>query len=133
MKWTFDKIIEEAKKYPSRSKFAKGSSVAYRHALKNGMLDIMYPIDVLIIPRIDATTVPVIQRQTVAKLAPKKRIKHMDRFDIDYIHDDIARMLDTMEGYELETEIRRAREHYTSEGPHHIEHFEYELARLMKL
>jgi hypothetical protein len=85
MKWTLDAVIEEAKKYPSRTAFARGSSVAYRRALAWGILDMFYPVEIVWIdkpakqprpkmitspPMIDRSTIPMVQTQYVAKYRP---------------------------------------------------------------
>ena len=41
--WTFKTCMEESKKYKSRSEFQKGSSGAYKVALRNGWLDDFFP------------------------------------------------------------------------------------------
>ena len=38
--WTREKCAEEAAKYPTRTTFAKCSSTAYYHAVKNGSFSI---------------------------------------------------------------------------------------------
>jgi hypothetical protein len=86
MKWTLDAVIEEAKRYPSRTAFARGSSVAYRRALTWKILDMLYPVEIIWIdkpakqPRpklitrspmvIDRSTIPMVQTQYVAKYRP---------------------------------------------------------------
>ena len=37
--WNMDKVIQEAKKFPSKAMFHNKSSVAYRVALRNGWMD----------------------------------------------------------------------------------------------
>jgi hypothetical protein len=132
MKWTFDKIIEAAKPYPSRSTFAKGSSVAYRLALKYGMLPYMYPMETLIVPMIDATTVPVVQHGIRAVKAPKAaKATDMDQFDLNYIDEDIDSIM-IMSGTIQQQEIEKARQHWAGESEQHLAHFNHRLEIAMQ-
>jgi hypothetical protein len=41
--WNFFNVIDEAQCFPSRSRFAKFSRGAYMFALRNNMLDLLFP------------------------------------------------------------------------------------------
>ena len=132
MTWTFDKILEAAKPYPSRSTFAKGSSVAYRLALKHGMLPFMYPMETLIIPRINATTVPVVQHGIRAIKAPKAaKATSLDQFNLTYIDEDIDSIM-IMVGAMQQQEIEKARQHWAGESEQHLAHFNCQLEIAMR-
>ena len=103
IRWTFETVIEEAKRYTSRSDFAKGNSVAYRHALHNGMIEHLFPIvrvqvpSVKKIPKVASKTVPV-------PLKPLPVTRYIDEADKASVRADVGDILDLYDDVDYQRE-----------------------------
>ncbi len=82
-KWNLPMVLEEANKYQSRSEFRDGNSVAYRKALQWGLMDQLFPIEVVYVEKIR----PVKVKQVV------KNVMVSDRVDKFKIEDDVRFIL----------------------------------------
>jgi hypothetical protein len=92
-------VIAEASKYQSRTEFKSSSSVAYRKALQWGMLDALFPIEIVVIDKI--------------KPIKKKTIIRERLFDGAAIEDDARYIMADRDCDELK---HRAARDYTGEA-----------------